>query len=282
MKKLSKIFMCSLFALSCCGALSSCTRIDAGYEGILIKNYGTEKGVQDVTLVTGRVTYNPFTEDVEQIPLFVKTADYDPFTVNAKDGSEFIVDPTISIRIIKGSSPPIFQKYRKDIEEIIATTLYNYVKDAFRIQFNRFTTDEITGKREEFENNVQQYLVKQLEVEGFHLEQLTSGLQYPPAIRDAINSKNQAVQDAQKIENQLKSAEAQAKIRTTNAQANADALIIQAEADAKANRLRQQSLTGMLIQQQFIEKWDGALPIYGVAPAIFRDISNPNNSGALK
>lgn len=258
----------------------SCTRIDAGYEGILIKQYGTDKGVQDVTLVTGRVTYNPWTEDVEQIPTFVQTADYDPFKVNAKDGSEFIVDPTISLRIIKGNSPAIYQKYRKDLDEIIATTLYNYVKDAFRIQFNKFTTDDITGRREEFENNVQTYLVGQLEKEGFHLEQLTSGLKYPDVIVNAINAKNEAVQNAMKIENQVKAAEATAKIKTANARGEADALVIQAKADAEANKLRQVSLTPLLIQQQFIEKWNGELPVYGVAPAIFRDISNPNKGGA--
>ncbi len=128
---------------------------------------------------------------------------------------------------------------------------------------------------------MQQYLIKQLEVEGFHLEQLTSGLQYPDMIVKAINSKNEAVQNAMKIENQVKAAEAQAKISVANANGAAQSLIIQAKADAEANRLRQQSLTGLLIQQQFIEKWNGELPVYGVAPAIFRDISNPNRSTAL-
>jgi len=264
----------TLFAFIAFVALSACTRIDAGYEGILIKQYGTEKGVQDVTLVTGRVTYNIFTEDVEQFPLFVKTVDYDPFTVNAKDGSEFTVDPTISLKVNRGSAPTIYMKYRKDLDEIIQVTLYNYVKDAFRIQFNKFTTDDITSKREEFESNVQQYLIAQLEKEGFHLEQLTSGLKYPDIIINAINAKNQAVQEAMKIENQVKAAEANAKIKIADANGAAQALIIQAKADAEANKLRQQSLTSLLIQQQFIEKWNGELPTYGTTPQLFKDITN--------
>lgn len=73
-----------LVSIACC---SSCTRIDAGHEGVRVKQYGTDKGVQDVSLVTGRVWYNPFTEDVYEFPVFVQTADYEPFTVNAKDGS---------------------------------------------------------------------------------------------------------------------------------------------------------------------------------------------------
>jgi regulator of protease activity HflC (stomatin/prohibitin superfamily) len=263
-----------IILLLAASAMYSCTRIDAGYEGILIKQYGTEKGVQDVTLVTGRVTYNPWSEDIEQIPLFVQTQDYEAFSVNAKDGSVFTVDPTISIKVIQGTGPTIYKKYRKEIAEIIQVTIYNYVKDAFRIQFNKYTTDDITSKREEFENAVQVYLVAQLEKEGFHLEQLTSGLKYPEIIVKAIDAKNEAVQNAMKIENQVKAAEAQAKIKIANANGEAQALVIQAKADAEANRLRQASLTTLLVQQQFIEKWNGVLPTYGTVPALFKGVTD--------
>jgi regulator of protease activity HflC (stomatin/prohibitin superfamily) len=266
MKKFIYLLLLPLVAISC-------TRIDAGYEGILIKQYGTDKGVSDVTLVTGRVTYNPFTEDVEQIPLFVQTQDYEPFSVNAKDGSVFTVDPTISIKVIKGNSPAIYQKYRRDVEEIIQVTIYNYVKDAFRIQFNKYTTDDITSKREEFENAVQNYLVSQLDKEGFHLEQLTSGLKYPDIIVKAIDAKNEAVQNAMRIENEVKTAEAQAKIKIAKARGDADALVIQAKADAEANLLRQKSLNTLLIQQQFIDKWNGSLPQYGTVPQLMKTIT---------
>jgi hypothetical protein len=37
-------------------------------------------------------------------------------------------------------------------------------------------------------------------------------------------------------------------------------MLIQARAEAEANKLKQSTLTPMLIQQQWIEKWDGALP----------------------
>ena len=54
---------------------------------------------------------------------------------------------------------------------------------------------------------------------------------------------------------------------------SSDSLMIIAKGEAEANRLRQQSLTPMLIQQQFISKWNGSLPTYGTVPQIFRDIS---------
>lgn len=250
-----------VFFLLAVTALFSCTRIDAGHEGILIKQFGTGKGVQDVSLVTGRVTYNPFTEDVEQFPIFVQTADYEPFTVNAKDGSQFGVDPTITFRVIAGKSPEIFKKYRKSIDDIQATTLYNYVKDAFRIQFNKYTTDSMISNREGFEAAVQKQLSEELKKEGFELEQLTSGIHYPQTIEQAINAKNTATQRAIQAENELRVTEA-----------NARKMLVQAEAEAKANQLRQQSLTPLLIQQQFIEKWDGSTPLYGSSPVMFKNV----------
>jgi len=222
-------------------ALGGCTRIEAGYEGIKIKQYGTNKGIQDVALVTGRVWYNPWNEDIEQYPTFVRTVDYQPFDVNAKDGSSFTVDPTLSFNIMPGNTPRIYKKYRKNLDEVTNTTILNYVKDAFRLQMNKYTTDEIVSNREKFETDVQKTLTKVLEDEGFRLEQLTSGLGYPQTIVDAVNLKNKAVQEAMRVENELRVAEAQAK-----------KLLVQAEAEKRANELKQTSLTLLLIQQQII------------------------------
>ncbi len=236
-------------------------RIDAGHEGLRVKMYGSEKGVQDVTLVTGRVWYNPFTEMVFEVPTYVQTMNYDAFTVNAKDGSVFTVDPTLSMKIKDGESAKIFKKYRKPIEEILRNTLFNHIKDVYRIEFNKFTTDSIISRREMFEDGVQQKMIAFLNKEGFILEQLTSGIQYPETITQAINAKNTAIQRAQQAENELKVVEA-----------NAKKLIVQAEAESRANELKKQSLTALLIQQQFIEKWDGKTPLYGQTPAFFKSV----------
>jgi regulator of protease activity HflC (stomatin/prohibitin superfamily) len=74
-------------------------------------------------------------------------------------------------------------------------------------------------------------------------------------------------------ENQVKTAEAQAKIKVATAEGNAKAMLTIAEAEASANKLKQSTLTPLLIQQAFINKWDGALPQYGTVPQLFRDVS---------
>ena len=249
-------------------------RIDAGYEGIKVNLYGDDKGVDDITLVTGAVWYNPITTAVYEYPTFVQTVDYAPFSINAKDGSSFTVDPTISLKIVDGKSAEVFKKYRKeDITEVINTTLYNYVRNAFRIQLNNYTTDELVSKREEFERAIEERLSKELLAENFKLEQMTSGLQYPQTLVNAIDAKNAAVQEAQKAQNEVLKIKAEAEKKIAAANGEAKALKIKGDAEAEYNRKIAASLSPLIVQQMMLDKWDGKLPVYGTMPTLFKDIA---------
>lgn len=215
-----------------------------------------------MSLVTGMVWYNIFTQQVYEYPTFVQTVDYEPFTVNAKDGSKFTVDPTISLKIVDGKAAPIFRKYRKDIPDIIKGPLFNHVKDAFRIQLNKFTTDEIVSMRDSLEKAVERQLRNTLNKEGFQLEQLTSGLEYPQTIVDAVNAKNKAVQESQRAQNEVAVAEAEAR-----------KLVVAAQAEKEANELKAKALTPAVLQQMWIEKWDGVLPTVTSGNQMIMDIS---------
>lgn len=257
-----KVITC-MMALIVMLSMTSCgyERVDAGCEGIKVNLYGSDKGVDDVSLVTGAVWYNPFTEQVYEYPTYVQTIDYPAFTINAKDGSEFSIDPTISLKIVDGKSPQVFKKYRKELKDVINGTLFNYVKDAFRIQLNKYTTDEIVSNRDMVEKAIEAHLSKALLKENFQLEQLTSGLKYPNSIVEAVNAKNAAIQKAQKAQNELAVVKAEAEKK-----------VVAAQAEAEANRLRTQALTPMILKQQWIDKWDGKLPVYGNLPTLFKGI----------
>lgn len=263
------IVMISMMFTSC-----GYERIDAGYEGIKVNLYGDDKGVDDITLVTGAVWYNPITTAVYEYPTFVQTVDYAPFSINAKDGSSFTVDPTISLKIVDGKSAEVFKKYRKeDITEVINTTLYNYVRNAFRIQLNNYTTDELVSKREEFERAIEERLSKELLAENFKLEQMTSGLQYPQTLVNAIDAKNAAVQEAQKSQNEVLKIKAEAEKKIAAANGEAQALKIKGDAEAEYNRKIAASLSPLIVQQMMLDKWDGKLPVYGTMPTLFKDIA---------
>jgi regulator of protease activity HflC (stomatin/prohibitin superfamily) len=156
----------------------------------------------------------------------------------------------------------IFVKYRKDIDELQETVILTYVKDVFKNVFNTYTTDDILSKRQEFDAEVTKLLSDEMMKEGFEVGQLTFGMRYPNSINKAIELKTAAMQVAQQKETELRVAKA-----------NADILITNAKAEAEANKLRQQTLNTLLIQQQFIEKWDGKTAIYGNAPSFFKSVN---------
>lgn len=250
------IALCALMTLGSCYE-----RIDAGCEGIEVNLYGNDKGVSNVSLCTGAVWYNPITTKVYEYPSYVQTIDYPAFTINAKDGSEFSIDPTISMKLKDGKSPEVFKKYRRDLSEIINGTLFTYVKDAFRIELNKYTTDQIVSNRDLVEKAIEKHLSQSLGRENFELEQLTSGLKYPQSIVDAVNQENRAVQQAQQAENELAVVKAEAQKKVAAAQA-----------EAEAYRLKTQTLTPAILKQMWIEKWDGKLPMYGNVPTLFKGI----------
>ena len=106
---IKKLVLFLFVGLLCMGGLTSCERIDAGNEGILVNLYGDDRGVDQVSMCTGWVWYNPVTQQVYEYPTFVQQIDYPAFKMNAKDGSEFTLDPTVSLKIKTDKSPYVFK-----------------------------------------------------------------------------------------------------------------------------------------------------------------------------
>lgn len=243
--------------------INSCERIDAGHVGVKVDMYGSSKGVNDVTEVTGWVFYNPVTSKIYEFPTFIQHKEYkdeNSFVVNSKDGSEFSVSPIMNYSVQREKVPAIFAKYRRSLEEIEEGFLKTAVYDAFRLATNKYTADGLIGNREVFEIEVRKLLESQLLKEGFVINQFTSNLVYPDSFKKAINAKNNAVQKSLMAENQVKQAEAEAKIKIAKANGEAESMLALAKAEAESNRLRQSTLTPMLLQQQWIEKWKGNVP----------------------
>lgn len=254
----------------------SCERIDAGHVGVRVNQYGDNKGVDDVVAVTGMVFYNPFTTRVYEFPTFIQHKEYkgeNSFVVNSKDGSEFSVSPIMNYSVQRDKVPAIFSKYRRPLEDIEEGFLKTAVYDAFRLATNKYTADELISNRAVFEIEVRRLLDGQLLKEGFVINQFTSNLVYPETFKKSIEAKNNAVQAALRAENEVKTAEAQAKIKVATAEGNAQAMLTQARAEAEANKLKQATLTSLLLQQLWIEKWDGKLPVYGQAPMLYKPVN---------
>lgn len=166
------------------------------------------------------------------------------------------------MNLISGKAPEVFVKYRRPMDEVTEEVLYTHVKNAYRIKLSNYTTDEIVSKREEFERVTEDYLREVLFVENFELGEMTSGLKYPETLERAIIAKTEATQQAERARNELELAKA-----------NAEKLLVAARAEKEANELKTKGLTPQVLEQMWIEKWNGVLPVYGEVPTLFKDIS---------
>ncbi len=260
------------FAVLAIVALGSCTRIDSGNEALKVNQYGNDKGDAIPIPVRGTVWYNPFTEDVYEYPTFMRHISYKDVVFNAKGGSIFTANPTFNYKMKKGRAVAVFINYRKSIEDIEQEYIMSSVQDSYVRVGNTYSPDSLMSSRASFEDKVMKELTTKLG-EDFTISQLVSNTTPPASLIEAIDYKNKLVQEGLAEQNKVVKATATANVAIENARGTAESLRIQADADAYANRVRQVSLTPMLIQQQFIDKWDGALPTYGQVPQLFKDIS---------
>jgi regulator of protease activity HflC (stomatin/prohibitin superfamily) len=109
---------------------------------------------------------------------------------------------------------------------------------------------------------------------GFEIVQvgIIGKIRMPPTLEEAVNAKIKAVQEAIRAENEKQRVIAEAQKNIEEAKGFAEATRIRAEAEANANKALTSTLTPLLIQKMYVEKWDGKLPVYGQLPQMFKNI----------
>lgn len=238
------------------------TTVDSGDIGIKFHKWSTSEemygGVEGTC--NGWVFYNSWSTDIFRYPTFIQRKNYEPFNVNTKDASTFTMDPQLAYRIDPTKAPDIFVKYRKDIANLEDGYIRTCIYEAYRTCANRYTSDSLMANRANFEADVRTRLEKSLMSEGFYVEEFTSAITPPKSLSEMIDSKNRAVQSALKAENEVKEAQANAKIAIAKAHGAAEARRIAADAEAYANAKIAASITPTLVQKMWVEKWDGATP----------------------
>lgn len=245
--------------------LSACDRIDPGYVGIKVNYYGSDKGVENLPLLTGMVWYNPFTEAVLEYPTFVQTAKWsidrnEEVTYTSKEGMVFSSDISLSYQISADKVPSFYVKFRSDdIESFTHGFLRNVTKDAFNEIASQYQTDELySSKKDELLIKVKERVNYEVAPIGVQLVQLgyTSAPRPPEQVTAKINAKIVAIQEAEAAQNRVAQIEAEARQRIAEAKGQAD-----------ANQLLTNSLSANLIEwrrldlmKMAIDKWNGVRP----------------------
>jgi regulator of protease activity HflC (stomatin/prohibitin superfamily) len=145
-------------------------------------------------------------------------------------------------------------------DKIIKPVVSNAVKEVTA----HYNAEELVEKRDLVRSQIEDQIRKGLkpyrinvDVDGVNI----TNFQFSPSYEQAIEQKQVAQQRAQQAQYEL----AQAKV-------DAERQIATAQGQAQAQKLLQQALTPLIIQQQAIAKWDGKLPMVvggsGVLPMI--------------
>lgn len=246
------------------------TIIEPGYTGIRISKL-VNKGVTVENIITGYVIYMPLMTNIVKYPTFVQrvawthdiqegSATNEELTFNTVDSVPVDMDVAVSYQLNSVKVPDFYTKFRADNVEIFT---HGYLRDTTRNIVakigSEYTFDAINGsKKEEFLSRVAEELGREVKGFGVDIQQfgLIGSLRPPQELLNAVNAKTRAIQLAIQTENEIRSAEAEAKKR-----------VAIAEGEAAANRALASSIDPKLlewerlkIQKEAIQKWDGKMP----------------------
>lgn len=241
--KTLKLFI-SLFCLVSIGACR-CNNVKPNYEGVLMTNYG-RGGIEDFKAVTGsQGMLGPGTE-LYHVPMYEQKADPTEVTITAKDAGVFTVDPSFTYQAQRGKGRDIIFHYKHlgvdDAETLMdnieASVLNQLIIDAYREAAGNLTTDSLMNNRNMFEKGVEDTLKRRVGGKYFDLLTLTSGLKPPASMAQAIEARNNAIQKANEVKNQLETSKM---------------LLEKAKIDAEANRMAATGLEPRVLQEKWIE-----------------------------
>lgn len=270
---MSKKFMGILGIVALIGA-TACTRVEPGHVGIKVNLTGSDRGVDALTLVTGRVFYNPFMTDVIEYPTFVQRIAWtanenegsrndESFTFNSIEGSPVNVDVAAAVQFTADKVPVLYTTFRQDAMVLVD----GYIRDKIRNSFNRIGSqmmvESIYGSgKSQLLDDVLHAVQEELGPEGIVLTDLSfiGQPRLPENVQNSINQVIEARNNAIRANEKVAQAVAEAEQRAATAKGTADAIRIEAHAQADANKLINSTLTRQLIEFQAMQKWNGTLP----------------------
>lgn len=241
-------------------------RIDSGYVGIKVDNVGDKKGNSSIEYKRGWVFYNPWLSRIYEFPIHQQHIDYEENLVITKGGFQTTIKPSFNYAINPGNVDDMFQNLRVGVKQMEQGWLKNAIISSVNDVANLFTVDSIFNHRAEFEAAIIAECNKRVS-KWFTVSQLRTNIVPPPAIKDAIEAKTKAVQEAQAAIQRKAVAEAEALEKMARARGDSAEKVITASGEANAIKLKQLSLTPEYIEYMRVTTWDGKYPTTMVGPS---------------
>ncbi|OQW44960.1 MAG: hypothetical protein A4S12_00265 [Proteobacteria bacterium SG_bin5] len=255
----------------------SFARVRPGYVGIRVNNIGAGAGVSPQPLAVGWYLALPGT-NIYEYPVFTRTYSWtrstteqspidESFNFQDRNGLGLSADVAVAYHVDAARAPILFQRYRSDMDAIIAGPLRNAIRNAIVERASQLGVEEIYGPRK---SELIQTALRRVQAYfapvGLQVEQLywAGNIVVPDAVLNQINAK---------IANEQAALAAQANVAT--ARADAEARVAKAEGDARAIQVEAEAIrtNPEIVKLRAVEKWDGKLPTYqGGGPVPFIDV----------
>lgn len=245
--------------------MTACDRVAPNYYGVLMENYG-KSGKADYTRQQGRVsTLSPGTE-LFQVPGFEQRAKFTDDQGNDKvlhlkaaDNTEFSARPVYSYRASENKVVDlVFQNARLGSGDNFMAALEDnvlepHVYDLIKEQSRKYVTDSLmsNGGSLRFENTLQEIVRKAFDEKGLELMTFSANLDFSDKVKAKIDSRNEVNTNVSVIDQQIIEQRKRNEL---------------AELKAQENIILSRGITPQLLQERFIEKWDGKTPLYGNTP----------------
>ncbi len=238
--------------------------------GVWMTN-GGYNGMQDYQVWTGSFPFD-FTPATKSfiLPGNPWSVDLPTRQVLSKENGKWIVDPKATFSIIREMAPYVTHKYSSYLAEGKDSFLTD-IGEHFLVPIIDNTYVEIIGSnRDTLMMNDKMGIARVIEDSirvrfarlGFHLDNFVTGVTPPKSILDTKEAENTSIQAVFTAKAETIKANAEAAVLIAKAKANAEAMLVTSRAEAEALRNRREAVTPLLLQEWWIDKWDGALPMY--------------------
>lgn len=217
--------------------------VPAGHTGVVTR-FGA---VDDTVLSEGLHVVIPFVTRVVDMNNQVTKAE----VVSASASKDLqTVNSTVALnyRIESLSAASVYQNIGVNYENVVVIPA---IQEAVKSVMAQYTAEELITMRQTVGAEIQEEISSKLAPYGFSTQSVNIvDFQFSEEFNAAIEAKQTAQQNALKAEQDL----ARVKVE-------AEQKIAEAEAEAESYRLKSQEITDQMLKMEFIDKWDGKLPV---------------------
>lgn len=209
--------------------------VSAGHVGVVYQ-FGNIVGQTDA----GLVAIAPWKE-LREANVQVQRASFEQLDSFTSETQDVFIKATINYQV----SPKDIQiLYRTVGPDYFEKLVPNRVNQFFKDETVKYSAIEIAPNRDQIRSDVLRRLKSELAPYSIQVDDLLiDSISFSQAFTKAIEDKQIATQEAQAAQNRVKTAEYQAQ-----------QIIKTAQGQAEANRLKRQTLTPLLVQQNAIDK----------------------------